>query len=151
MSKRLKQSALLAATLLLAIQFARPNRANLPVDRASTLQTNLAVPQPVGAILDRACGDCHSNQTRWPWYSQVAPVSWFVAGHVKDGRRRFNMSEWARYDQLKSRALLGDMCRFASQGEMPLPSYRWLHSEARLGPDDVRALCEWTTAIRSTP
>jgi hypothetical protein len=139
------------AILAIAVQFVRPARTNPPVDPGMTMDAALAPSPQVTAVLDRACADCHSNRTRWPWYSEVAPVSWFVAGHVRDGRRHFNMSEWTSYDEAKQRAVLGDICKFTSEGVMPLGSYLWGHSEARLAPPDVRTLCEWTSAVRAQP
>ena len=78
------------------IQFVRPARTNPPTDPTATLLTRVHVPADVGAILERACRDCHSNDTKWPWYSNVAPVSWFVINHGNHGRSHFNYSEWAK-------------------------------------------------------
>src|SRR5687767_12229671 len=86
------------AVLVLAIQFVRPARTNPATDPAATLHAQTAVPPDVAAILERSCRDCHSNGTRWPWYSNVAPVSWWVIDHVNHGRSHFNFSEWAKYN-----------------------------------------------------
>src|SRR5690242_8181983 len=80
------------------IQAIRPDRTNPPEDPARTIKAASYMTPDVSAILDRACADCHSNRTVWPWYSNIAPVSWFVASDVHDGRRQFSMSDWAQYD-----------------------------------------------------
>ena len=82
------------AALLLTIQFIRPAKTNPPIVRERTLEAAVAVPPEVEAILARSCNDCHSNGTEWPWYSNVAPVSFFVINHVNEGRRHLNFSEW---------------------------------------------------------
>jgi hypothetical protein len=104
----------------------------------------MQVEPKVASILDRSCADCHSNKTRWPWYSNVAPVSWFVIGHVNDGRRDLNFSEWGNYDLRRQNARLQQMCDLASSGTMPLSSYTPLHSGSKLTAADVKALCDWT-------
>ena len=86
-------------------------------------------------LFARACADCHSNSTIWPWYSEVAPASWVVAHDVAEGRERLNVSEWQRPQKDASKAA-GEM----REGEMPLPSYLWLHHEARLSESERKAL-----------
>ena len=130
--------------LLLVIQFVRPARTNPVVDESLSLQSRLPVDPKVAAILDRSCTDCHSNKTRWPWYSNVAPVSWFVIGHVNDARRDLNFSEWGNYDQRRQTARLRQMCDLASSGAMPLSSYTPMHPGSKLSAADVKALCDWT-------
>ena len=144
---------LLVASAMTAagIQAIRPARTNPVIDPARSLHARLAVPRDAAAILDRACRDCHSNETRWPWYSAVAPVSWFVVDHVDHGRSHFNYSDWTRYERDDARRLLENACAFARKGSMPLPSYLSLHPEARLNDADVAALCAWTDgAARQT-
>jgi hypothetical protein len=95
-------------------------------------------------VLERSCMDCHSNRTDWPWYSNVAPASWFVTDHVNHGRRHLNFSEWDAYDRRRADGLLKEICRTARSGFMPLDSYTLVHRGARLTPADVKTLCEWT-------
>ena len=142
----------ITATVVVAvgIQFIRPARVNPPTDARRTIAAHVATPPEVSGILDRACRDCHSNDTRWPWYSNVAPVSWFVIDHVNHGRSHFNYSEWAKYDRAEATRLLKKTCELARKDEMPLPSYLRMHHESRLADADVSALCDWTdTALRT--
>jgi hypothetical protein len=103
----------------------------------------MTVPADVAAILDRSCRDCHSNNTRWPWYSHVAPASWLLIDHVNHGRSHLNVSEWGRYDRPRRAELLKNSCELARKGAMPMPSYLLMHRAARLSPADVETLCAW--------
>jgi hypothetical protein len=89
----------------------------------------------------RACFDCHSNTTRWPWYSNVAPVSWFVQRHVDEGRKVLNFSEWQRPQEEAH-----ESAETIVEGEMPLRSYALLHAAARLSPAESQALARGLTA-----
>ena len=127
------------------IQLVRPDRTNPPVDPARSLQAAAAVPSHVDGVLRRACYDCHSSETRWPWYSGVAPVAWGVADHVKEGRAEFNLSEWGSYPAAKRVAVLEKICAEVREGGMPLAQYVWLHRDARLSEADRKMVCEWST------
>jgi Haem-binding domain len=143
--KILKWTAIALAVVFAALQFIRPARTNPPVDESRTIQAHTRITPEVATILDRSCNDCHSNQTRWPWYSNVAPVSWFVVNHVNDGRREMNFSDWAQYSQDERERYLKKICLEVKQGAMPLPSYLRLHHEAKLSSDDIKALCDWAS------
>jgi heme-binding protein len=129
------------------IQFMGPETTNPATDPARTLQARVSVPADTDAILQRACRDCHSHDTRWPWYSHVAPVSWFVIDHVNHGRRHFNYSDWATYDADDTARLLKNTCELARKGAMPLPSYLRLHDDAVLSAADVDTLCRWSASV----
>jgi hypothetical protein len=131
-----------------AIQFVRPPRTNPSTNPDRTLDAHVLVTPEARAIIDRACRDCHSNDTRWPWYSNVAPVSWFVVDHVNHGRRHFNYSDWAQYAPEDAERILMNTCAFARKETMPMPSYLVMHDEARLSDPDVTALCDWTDTVR---
>lgn len=146
---KLSTIALTGLAITLAIQVIRPARTNPPTDPGRTLHARLAVPPDIAALLERSCRDCHSNETRWPWYSNVAPVSWWVIDHVNHGRSHFNYSDWARYDPTDARRLLENTCALARKGEMPLPSYLQMHGNARLTGNDVAALCGWVERAQS--
>jgi hypothetical protein len=145
----LKKAMIVIGVLFVAAQAVRPERSNPPVDAAKTLHAGGRVTAEVAAILDRSCRDCHSNETRWPWYSHVAPVSWLVANHVKDGRRQLSFSHWAEYDVPKRLDKLDEMCKEVREGGMPDSSYLLMHSEARLTDADKETLCAWTSRERT--
>jgi hypothetical protein len=141
--KILKWTAITLAVIFAALQFIRPARTNPPVDEARVIQAHTHVTPEVATILDRSCNDCHSNQTRWPWYTNVAPVSWFVVNHVNVGRREMNFSNWAQYSRDEQDHLLQKICREVKGGQMPMSSYLRLHSEAKLSTEDIKTLCDW--------
>lgn len=128
------------------IQFYGPEATNPGSDPGRALAAHVAVPADTAAILQRACRDCHSNETRWPWYSHVAPVSWFVIDHVNHGRSHFNYSDWARYDPEEADRLLKKSCELVRKGSMPMASYRRMHAQAALTVADVEALCRWSAS-----
>jgi hypothetical protein len=147
--KTLRWFVVVGSGLFIVAQFFGPTKTNPPLDQAMTLQSSAHVTPQVASILDRSCNDCHSNNTRWPWYSNVAPVSWFVIDHVNEGRRDMNFSEWGRYDGRRRTGQLNQICQEVKSGAMPLGSYTPLHRGSKLTPDDVKTLCDWATAERS--
>ncbi len=148
MKKNLKWAAAAIVAILAAIQFVGPEKTNPPVDAAQTIQANTQMTPEVAAIINRACRDCHSHQTQWPWYSHLAPVSWFLIDHVNHGRSHLNLSEWTSYEPKKVGKLLEEMREEVEKDAMPLKSYLLLHAEARLSEAEVKALAEWTKAER---
>ena len=138
-----------AACLFLIVQFIRPAKTNPVADPSLAIESHVQVDPKVSAILDRSCADCHSNRTRWPWYSHVAPVSWFVIDHVNEGRKELNLSEWGAYDHRRQLNKLRQICREVSNGAMPLSSYTPMHAGSKLTPDDVKTLCDWSDAQRA--
>jgi hypothetical protein len=106
-----------------------------------------SVPEAVKAVLRRSCMDCHSEQTRIPWYGRVAPVSWMLARDVENGRAAMNLSRWG---EMKSpaRVLLSRLaCANAGSGRMPPASYLMMHPEAKLSGDEVNVLCQWSAEL----
>ena len=143
-----KWFAIILVGLLLIAQFVRPARTNPPVDESQTIQAKTQITPDVTAIFDRSCRDCHSNKTVWPWYTNVAPLSWFIANHVHDGRHSMNLSEWGRLDRDKQDRKLRQICDEIQDGVMPLSTYTPLHPGSKLSEQDKKTLCEWTDAER---
>jgi hypothetical protein len=98
------------------------------------------------SILKTSCYDCHSNETNWPWYSYVAPVSFLVSGDVEKGRKRVNFSEWDKYDEKKKAKKLNGIIEVIEEGEMPLSNYIITHPEAKMDPEKIRVLKDWATS-----
>jgi hypothetical protein len=141
MSRRLKQVAALIVVLFVAAQLVRPSHANPPTDARRTIQTHPAATPALVSVLDRSCGDCHSNATAWPWYTQVAPVSWAMVYGVRAGRKAVNFSEWAEYSPERQRTLLAQACSDVSQGKMPGSAWTLIHPSARLSAQDIQTIC----------
>ena len=144
--KVLKWFGIVVVCLFLGLQFMRPARTNPPVDSSQTIEARLQVPPHVASVLDRSCKDCHSNATRWPWYSNVAPFSWLLVDHVIEGRDQLNLSEWGRLDNRRAGDKLEEICDEVKIGAMPMASYTWIHRSAILSQEDVKTLCDWANA-----
>jgi hypothetical protein len=139
---RLALLALAAAFVLLQLY---------PVDRRNPPSSSaMAMPDdPVGTVLRAACMDCHSNETVWPWYSKVAPASFFVASHVNEGREHLNFSTWTTEDVESRDHMLEEIVEVLEEGEMPLRSYTLLHGEARLDDGQRALLMDWARSRRA--
>lgn len=144
MKKFLKIFAIVLAGAFIAIQFIRPDFTNPPINQAETLEASMQVPENVEAILATSCKDCHSNATKYPWYSNVQPSAWFLADHIKDGRRHLNLSEWNTYEAGRKKRKLSEICEQVESREMPLPSYLYIHRDAKLSDEQIKVLCDWT-------
>jgi hypothetical protein len=129
---------LIAIAALAAAQLVPVSRQNPPV------QQEVPAPPQVREVLRRSCYDCHSNETRWPWYSRVAPVSWLVAYDVRHARGHANFSTWDKYDEKKRADILDDIWQEVRDHEMPLFYYLPLHPQARLSDVDRELLHQWT-------
>jgi hypothetical protein len=134
---------IISALIFIGIQFYRPNRTNPPIIESETLEATVQVPENVAAILKRSCNDCHSNETLYPWYSNVAPFSWLLNAHIEDGRRELNYSVWNTYSARKKRHKFDETCQQVTSGEMPHNQYLWIHGAARLSEEDKKILCDW--------
>lgn len=123
--------------ILIAVQFVPVNRENSPVT------AEIQAPTEIKNILRRSCYDCHSNETIWPWYSKVAPISWLVAKDVREGRRELNFSKWGSYSQKRQTKLIKESFEEIEEGEMPLWIYLLAHRNAKLSENDKQTLKQW--------
>ena len=110
--------------------------------------SGLDLPPDMSAVVKRACIDCHSNQTVWPWYSYVAPVSWLIERDVHRGRAHMNLSEWQQYTFTQRQKLLADIASAVKNREMPLSQYTLIHRGARLSDADRNLVYNWARAER---
>src|SRR5882672_254132 len=149
MRRILKWIIIVLAIIFVGMQFVRPAKTNPPIDPSQTIEAHTQMTPTVAAMLDRSCNDCHSNKTRWPWYSNVAPVSWFVINHVNDARKDLNFSEWSKRDADRQSRKLQQMCDEVTDGAMPLSSYTPMHAGSKLSAADVKTLCEWANGERA--
>jgi hypothetical protein len=130
-----------------ALQLAQPARTN-PAAKTEFLRTT-AAPPDVAAMFRAACYDCHSDETRWPWYSYIAPISWQIAQDVNHGRRHVNLSEWPADNPDLARKKIEDMSDEIDDGDMPLKKYTLIHKDARLTPQQRERLTQWLDAQAS--
>jgi len=143
-----KKVVLVLLVLFVAAQFVRPAKNLSTAESPNDLAVKHAVPAEVKNLLVRACYDCHSNRTHYPWYAEVQPVGWWLAQHVKDGKEHLNFSEFGTYSVKRSVSKLEQISDEVSQHAMPLPSYTWGHPEARLTSAEVKQLTDWADALR---
>ena len=132
--------------VLLAIQLIQPDQTNPPVNPALEARQVLQVPAEVQNTLKEACYDCHSNETQYPWYSQVAPVSWWLNAHIKEGREHLNFSTIGALSANDRAEVIGEAAEAVQEAEMPLKSYTWTHLAARLSAEQRSALANWLNA-----
>jgi hypothetical protein len=151
-SRRRAIAGLVVSSLLLAWIVASAFVHSLPhevSDRASApLLPGANISPSVAGVLAHACVNCHSEKTQWPWYSRVAPVSWFVENDVKHAREHLNLSRWDGLQEVDQRMLLTAMATVIENHEMPPHRYVVLHPEAKLSADDAVRVIEWTRAER---
>lgn len=143
-----KRVGFATAFLLIAIQFVPVNRNNPAGDPSRSIYVAQPMPADVKAVFERSCKDCHSNETAWPWYSFVAPMSWVVARDVHQGRKKMNFSEWGSYPSQRKEDRLEEICEQVTNGEMPDRKYALFHRSARLSPQEREAVCQWTEDSR---
>ncbi len=131
---------------LIAIQF-------ITIDVPDKLNSNpkdeIKAPKEVISILKRSCFDCHSNSVTYPWYDKIAPASWYVKMHVKKGREIVNFSKWNSYSKEKKLKIL-DRLPKAIVIRMPLPTYLWLHKDAKLSNSDKEILRKWIERLKNS-
>ena len=139
---------LLAVIILVGIQF-------IPVEenKSDTFSKNDFInttnpPEDIGKMLKSSCYDCHSNNTKYPWYDKIAPVSWWVSGHIDHAKEELNFSEWDTYTAKKKKHKLEEIVEETGEGEMPLNSYLWMHGEAKLTDEQVKQLKQWISMIK---
>ncbi len=134
---------------LVLIQFIRPEKTNPVADEPVAIASSTVMTPIVEGILERSCVDCHSGRTTWPWYTEIAPISWYIVDHVNEGRDEFNMDTFGTYSPRRANHKLEELCEQVEEGEMPLPTYVWLHGDAALNASDVTSLCDWSQAERA--
>ena len=135
--------------VLVAIQFIRPAK-NLGAAEPGPNDITVLHPTSleVKAILARACYDCHSDRTRYPWYAEVQPVGWWLAWHVKEGKRHLNFSQFGVYPGTRASRKLTQLMEETKDEGMPLPSYTWIHRDAKLTDAQIATVCDWAEALQ---
>jgi len=146
LKKMLKIGVVILAVGFGVIQLFRPNRINPAINSGDTIASSTTIPDDVKSILERSCSDCHSNATNYPWYSNISPFSWFLDGHIRDGRAELNFSVWNTYQPSQRDRKIEEICEQVQSREMPLPSYLWFHRDAAVTDGDIAILCDWANS-----
>ena len=140
----LKWSALGFIVIFAGMQLSRPSRTSPTEDQTRTIYAHEPMTGNVRATLKKSCNDCHSSQTVWPWYTNVVPISWIIASHVRKGRAELNFSKWASYSSKDRHKLLGEICEQSTSREMPGISYTSVHANTHLADSEIQSVCAWT-------
>jgi hypothetical protein len=139
----LKISLLVLLIAFIGIQFIQPARNENGQVLSSDISKVVTVPENVQSILQTSCYDCHSNNTRYPWYNYVQPAAWILANHIKHGKRDLNFSDFGSYSVRKQQSKLKAIADQVKDGEMPLYSYTIIHKNARLSKEEKALIIDW--------
>ncbi len=146
MKKVIKLVLMVLLVVLVIMQFIRPEKNQGGYESVATFESETKPSEAVAGILKANCYDCHSNQTQYPWYAEVAPVSYFLKDHVDEGKEHFNVSAWQSYSVKKKDHKLEELIEEVEEGEMPLDSYTWIHGN--ISDDERDLLIQWAQLVR---
>lgn len=147
---RIKKIGLIVLVVIIAIQFIQPARNESGKALSSDISKVYNVPAPVHSVLKNACYDCHSNNTNYPWYSNIQPFGWWLASHIKRGKEELNFSEFGNYSERRQRSKLFSVEKSIEDGTMPLPSYALIHKESRLTKEQKGIIIDWADKIKDS-
>lgn len=143
MKKKWKITIGIWVSIFIIIQFSKIDKTNPPENASLTFQQIEKPPAQIMAMLEMSCYDCHSHQSKYPWYSNIAPVSWMLQDHIEEGREHLNFSIWGNYSEKERAELLEEAAEEIEEGKMPLNNYLWMHAEAKLSPAQKTILVGW--------
>ena len=146
--KIVKKILLVLLIAFIIAQFFGPERNEGDLSSLDAFIAETNPPDNVHETMKVACFDCHSDKTRYPWYNRITPVNYWIADHVRHGKGELNMSEWDTYSDKKKDHKLEEMVEEVKSKHMPLDSYTWMHSDAKLSDDQINALIEWADRAR---
>lgn len=143
---RNKKIALAACIIFIALQFIQPahNKNGLVLPTGFTKVYN--APENVQSILQNACYDCHSNNTNYPWYSNIQPMAWIMARHISNGKEKLNFSDFGSNTNRKQISKLKEIANQIKDNEMPITSYKFMHKNAVLSQEEKTLLINWMQA-----
>ena len=143
----LKKIVLVILVILVIIQFIRPARNVSSADTPNAISKHYEVPDTIQKIIRVSCNDCHSNNTHYPWYTNIQPVGWWMQWHVNEGKKHMNYDEFATYTGKRQYKKLDETAEEVKTGEMPLDSYLWIHTDAKLSQGQKDLLINWAEQL----
>lgn len=143
MKRILKKLGFLLAIAFIVIQLFRPEKNNGDYKAVAYFEKETKMSDEVYTILKKNCFDCHTNRTRYPWYAEIVPISYWLNEHIIDGKKHFNMSEWNSYSAKKKHEKMDELIEEVEEGEMPLNSYTWLHGS--ITEEEIELLVHWAS------
>jgi hypothetical protein len=150
LKKILKRTFQILLLAFIIIQFIRPAKNKSEGVSNNDISKVYSVPEDVQTILKTSCYDCHSNNTVYPWYANIQPAAWWLNDHIQEGKRELNFSEFASYRIGRQYRKLDEINEQVKEGEMPLDSYLWIHTNAKLDDKQKLTLAKWVTSVRDT-
>ena len=133
--------------MILVMQLLQPTKNVSPGISENDVSKAYDMPVEVHEVLVGKCYDCHSNNTRYPWYVHVQPIGWWLASHIKEGKEHLNFSEFKTYDQKKATHKLEELSEVVTEGSMPLSSYLIMHREAKVTAEETGMINSWITSL----
>lgn len=146
--KILKSIGLILLVIFIIAQFFGPERNEGDMASIDSFYKETQPPQNVKMILQESCTDCHSDVTRYPWYNNITPINYWLAEHVADGKKHFNMSKWDDYATKKKDHKFEELIEMVEDKEMPFESYTYTHSEAKLSDEQIKSVIAWAKEVR---
>lgn len=146
--KIVKKITLALLVVFVLMQFYRPEKNSAQGNHTANFLVETNPPKNIRTVLQQTCYDCHSNHTKYPWYNNVAPISYWLAGHVKHGKGHLNFSEWQDYTVKDKDHKFEEVIEMIEKGEMPLKEYTWTHKKARLTQEERDSILEWAKRTR---
>lgn len=147
--KLVKKAATLLLISFVVMQFFRPEKNTADATHAAFFETETNPDDEVLIVLKNACYDCHSDHTRYPWYNNIAPINYWLDGHIDHGKGHLNFSHWASYSVDKKDHKLEEIIEEVKKGKMPLDEYTWTHADARLTYEQKQAITDWAAKTRA--
>ena len=135
--------------LVILIQFIHPEKNKASEAQANSLGTVFSIPGNIKIILDKACNDCHSNNTTYPWYSNIQPVHWWMNHHIQEGKKELNFDEYSNKTLRYQYHKMEEIAEQVKEDEMPLESYTWMHEDSKLTQAEKKDLIDWADNIRA--
>ena len=147
--KLAKKIGLALLVIFLIAQFFSPEKNESNLEDITVFITETNPSKEVKAILENTCFDCHSSNTKYPWYNKITPVNYWLTSHVNDGKRHLNFSEWSTYSLRKKDHKLDELIEEVEAGKMPLESYTYTHGDAKLSAEQIKMVSEWAKNVRA--
>ena len=143
----IKKILIFLLIVFIVIQFFHPAKNISTAAMTNDIAMHFNVPSGVHDVLKKSCYDCHSNNTVYPWYNNIKPVAWWMANHVKDGKKELNFSEFSSYTAKRQYHKLNDVIEQIKKDEMPLDSYLWIHKDAILSKEQKKIIISWADSF----
>jgi hypothetical protein len=147
--KIIKKILLALLVVLLIAQFFGPEKNEGDITSVNAFYAETNPPAEVKQLLEVSCNDCHSDVTRYPWYNNITPINYWMAEHVNDGKKHFNISKWEGSSLKRKDHKMEELIEMVEEKEMPLPSYTWTHTDAKLSDTQIKSIIDWAKDVRT--